>query len=127
MILLGQQNSFVRSTEHFCYTNSFVRLTKRPNKKFFLAQQNSFVAQITTKFWLDKQNCFLSALFYGKFILKKSAYFFTRSRLIKNKLLKSPYFDFIEIFYINYIEALITRISIEFIFKNNNSNNRQKY
>ena len=35
-ILLGQQNSFVR-------------LTKRPNKKKFLAQQNRFVAQITTK------------------------------------------------------------------------------
>ena len=36
MILLGQHNSFVR-------------LTKRPNKKILLTQQNSFVAQITTK------------------------------------------------------------------------------
>ena len=29
--------------------NSFVRLTKRPNNKIFLAQQNNFFAQITTK------------------------------------------------------------------------------
>ena len=57
-ISLSQQKHFVRPTKQFCQTNrkfllrqlnSFIRLTKRPNKKNFLAQQNSFVAQITTK------------------------------------------------------------------------------
>ena len=57
-ISLPQQKHFIRPTKPFCQTNrtfllhqlnSFVRLTKRPNKKIFLTQQNSFIAQITTK------------------------------------------------------------------------------
>ena len=58
ILLLGQQDCFARLTNEFCRANktvlldqqnSFVRLTKRPKKKIYLAQQNSFVAQITTK------------------------------------------------------------------------------
>ena len=55
---LPRQKHFFSPTKEFCQTNrtfllhqqkSFVRLTKRPNKKILLAQRNIFVAQITTK------------------------------------------------------------------------------
>ena len=64
-IILKEQKYFVRTKRLFCQANqglllsqqmillgkqnSFVRLTKRHNKKILLAQQNSFFAQITTK------------------------------------------------------------------------------
>ena len=78
-ISLPQQKHFVRPTKQFCQTNrkfllrqlnSFIRLTKRPNKQILLAQQNSFVAQITTTFLLVKQNRFLSMQSFPKFVSK---------------------------------------------------------
>ena len=90
-IISKEQKYFVRTTRLFCQATqrilfsqkmillvqqkSFVRLTKRPNKKKFLDQRNSFVVQITTKLffyrkkiWLVKQNRFLNILnTFGKF------------------------------------------------------------
>ena len=70
MILLGQQNSFFRPREHFCYINRTVLLDSQrdPTKQCFCLKKSSFVAQITTKLFCCGNKIFIGQAKHGYLI-----------------------------------------------------------